>query len=169
MELEDAIRGRRTTKLFEQRELDPAVVRELVELAVWAPNHHLTAPWRFRLIGPDATARLLAIAPPEKRMKLVRAPTRVLVTCVRSDDPVVLEEDLASTAAAVQNLLLAATAKGVDSFWQSPAVPSTKQGRAALGIPENEDCVAVVHLGTSAQERSAPARPPLDDVYSELT
>jgi len=169
MELEDAIRGRRTTKLFEQRELDPAVVRALVELAVWAPNHHLTAPWRFRLIGPDATARLLAVAPPEQRMKLVRAPTRVLVSCVMADDPVAREEDLASTAAAVQNLLLAATARGVDSFWQSPGVPATPAGRAALGVPDNEQLVAVVHLGTSAQERNAPPRPALDDIYSELT
>lgn len=168
MDLERAIRERRTTKNFTDEPIDPAVVRELVELATWAPNHKLTAPWRFRLIGPESTAFLVDIAPADKKGKVVRAQTRVLVSCVIAGDQERREEDLASTAAAVQTLLLAATARGIDSFWQSPTIPSLAPARFKLGIPAGEQLVAVVHLGHASDERNAPPRPDVDTIYSEL-
>ena len=54
---------------------------ELLELARWAPNHHLTAPWRFRVVGPAALERLKEAAGPEGAAKLDRAPTLVVVSC----------------------------------------------------------------------------------------
>ena len=58
MELEEAIRGRRTHKAYGAEPVDRSTLDELLELARWAPNHHLTNPWRFRVIGPEALARL---------------------------------------------------------------------------------------------------------------
>jgi nitroreductase len=168
MDLERAIRERRTTKNFTDQPVDAAVVRELVELATWVPNHKLTAPWRFRLVGPDSTAFLVDIAPEDKKKKVVRAKTRVLVSVVVAGDPVRREEDLLSTGAAVQTLLLAATARGIDSFWQTPTIPSLAPARFKLGIPADEQLVAVVHLGYAADERTTPARPDLGAVYTEL-
>lgn len=168
MDIEQAIRGRRTTKNFTPDPVDPAVVRELLELAQWAPNHRLTIPWRFRLLGPAATASLIECAAPDKKAKIVRAQTRVLVSCKIGGDPERRTEDLMATAAAVQNVLLGATGRGIDSFWQSPAVPSLPAARGLLGIPDDEQLVGVIHLGTARGERSTPVRPPLDDVYSEL-
>ncbi len=168
MDLEQAIRARRSTKNFTDEPIDAAVVRELVDLAQWAPNHNLTAPWRFRLVGPEATKALIDIAPADKKGKVVKAQTRVLVSCVVSGDTVRREEDLAATAAAVQNLLLAATARGIDSFWQSPTIPGLAAARFKLGLPADEQLVAVVHLGYSKDERPAPERSPLNAIYSEL-
>ncbi len=168
MDIEDAIRGRRTTKNFTDEPVDPAIVRELLELAQWAPNHKLTVPWRFRLLGPRATASLIDCAAPDKKAKIVRAQTRVLVSCVVSGDPERRREDLLATAAAVQNVLLAATARGIDSFWQSPVVPSLPAARSLLGIPGDEELIAVIHLGTARGARDHPSRPPLSAVYSEL-
>ena len=56
MELEKAIRTRRTHKAFGPDALDRATLDELFELARWAPNHHLTNPWRFRVLGRSARA-----------------------------------------------------------------------------------------------------------------
>lgn len=168
MDLDRAIRDRRTTKNFTQERIPVAVVRELVDAAQWAPNHNLTAPWRFRLIGPEATQALIDIAPADKKPKMVRAQTRVLVSCKVVGDPVRREEDLFATGAAVQNLLLAATARGIDSFWQTPTIAALSASRFKLGIPDDEQLVAVVHLGFASGDRPAPARPPLDDVFSEL-
>lgn len=168
MDTERAIRERRTTKNFSDEPIDAAVVRELVETAAWAPNHNLTIPWRFRLVGPEATQALLDIAPADKKPKVVRAQTRVIVSCKITGDPVKREEDLFATAAAVQNLLLAATARGIDSFWQSPTIAGLAASRFKLGIPADEELVAVVHLGYASGERAAPTRPPLDEIYSEL-
>lgn len=168
MDLERAIRERRSTKNFTDEPIDPAVVRELVDLAQWAPNHNLTAPWRFRLVGPEATKALVDIAPADKKGKVVRAQTRVLVSCVISGDPVRREEDLHATAAAVQNLLLAATARSIDSFWQSPTIAGLAPARFKLGIPADEQLVAVVHLGYASGERTTPDRSTLNQIYTEL-
>ncbi len=62
MELEHAIRTRRTHKAFAPAPVDAATLRELFELARWAPNHHLTNPWRFRVLGERSRER----EPPER-------------------------------------------------------------------------------------------------------
>ena len=53
MDVETAIRTRRTHKAFGPEPLPREELEELLELARWAPNHHLTAPWRFRVVGPE--------------------------------------------------------------------------------------------------------------------
>lgn len=55
-----AVRSRRTHKLFGREPVPPETLDELFELARWAPNHHLTQPWRFRVVGPRALAALKA-------------------------------------------------------------------------------------------------------------
>ena len=52
MELEDAVRTRRTHKAFAPEPVADDTLRALFDLARWAPNHHLTNPWRFRVLGP---------------------------------------------------------------------------------------------------------------------
>ena len=61
---------------------------ELLELARWAPNHHLTNPWRFRVLGPRALERLKRAAGPEAAAKLDRAPTLVVCSCALGGDEV---------------------------------------------------------------------------------
>ena len=65
MEVQQAIRSRRTHKAFASAAVPRAQLDELLELARWAPNHHLTNPWRFRVLGPKALADLKAAAGPE--------------------------------------------------------------------------------------------------------
>ena len=88
MQVEEAIRTRRTIKAYAGRPVERRVLDELFELARWAPNHHLTQPWRFRVLGPRALDRLKAAAGPEAATKLDRAPTLVVSTARLSGDPV---------------------------------------------------------------------------------
>jgi len=53
MHVDEAIRSRRTLKEFTDEPVAPELVRELLELAVLAPNHHGTEPWRFWVVGRD--------------------------------------------------------------------------------------------------------------------
>ena len=80
MDVETAIRTRRTHKAFAPEPLPREELDELLELARWAPNHHLTAPWRFRVVGPEALERLKQAAGPEGAAKLDRAPTLIVVS-----------------------------------------------------------------------------------------
>jgi nitroreductase len=168
MDVDRAITERRSIKRFTSEPVSEAVVRELVTLATWAPNHRLTAPWRFRLLGPGATARLVDVAPADKKPKMTLAPTRILVSSKVTGDPTRREEDLFATAAAVQTLLLAATSRGIQSFWQSPTTAALPAARGLLGIPDDEELVALINLGYAAEERAAPARPPIDTVFEAL-
>ena len=62
MDVEEAIRTRRTHKAYGSEPVDRTVLTELLELGRWAPNHHLTNPWRFRVLGPESLARLISRA-----------------------------------------------------------------------------------------------------------
>ncbi len=168
MDLETAIRSRRTHKAFAPEPVPDDLLDELLELARWAPNHHLTNPWRFRVIGPRALAALKLAAGPEAASKLDRAPTLVAVTALRSDDPVTAEEDLCATACATYAVLLAAHARGLVGYWRTPGVLHTPEGRSALGIADDERFVALIHLGWGRQEREAPERQPPADVVVRL-
>jgi nitroreductase len=164
-----AIRTRRTHKQYGDEAVDPAVVRELVDLARWAPNHKLTSPWRFRLLGPETRARIEGLAGEKEAAKLRRAPTLVLVTAVLSeDDPVLAEEDLHATACAVYAMLLGATERGLASYWRSPACFREEAVRSFLGLGANEPVVALVHLGPPVSEPPVKERPPVDAVLTEL-
>ena len=88
MDAEQAIRTRRTHKAYGADPVPRATLEELFELARWAPNHNLTNPWRFRVVGPEALARLKDAAGPEAASKLNRAPTLIVTSVVEGDDPV---------------------------------------------------------------------------------
>ena len=148
MEVETAIRTRRTHKAFGPEPLPREQIEELLELARWAPNHHLTAPWRFRVVGPRTLERLKDAAGPEGAAKLERAPTLIVVSCLETAaDPVQSEEDMHATAVASYIVLLAAHARGLASYWRTPAILRTDAGRAAVGLPEDERFVSLIHLG----------------------
>src|ERR671924_537172 len=158
MELEEAIRSRRTHKAYGQEPVDRATLDELFELARWAPNHNLTNPWRFRVLGPEALARLKEAAGPEGAAKLDRAPTLVVVSVRQTGDPVQDEEDLCATAVATYIVLLAAHGRGLAGYWRTPAVLRSAEGRAAVGIGAGERFVGLLHLGRARQEREPPER-----------
>jgi nitroreductase len=168
MDVERAIRERRTHKAFGREPVPREQLDELLELARWAPNHHLTNPWRFRVLGPQALARLKAAAGPQDAAKLDRAPTLVVATVLRSSDPVRDEEDLCATACATYAVLLGAHARGLAGYWRTPGVLRTPEGLAALGIGPDERFVALIHLGRPRQEKEAPERAPTRDVVAYL-
>ena len=159
MDVETAIRSRRTHKAFLPEPLPREQVEELLALASWAPNHNLTVPWRFRVVGPGALERLQAAAGPEGAAKLERAPTMVVVSSALGGDPVQDEEDLHATAVASYIVLLAAHARGFAGYWRTPGLLRGPEGRAAVGLAAGERFVGLLHLGRPRQERPAPQRP----------
>ncbi|HUZ29276.1 MAG TPA: nitroreductase [Solirubrobacteraceae bacterium] len=168
MDVEDAIRSRRTHKAFAPEPVPSQLLDELLELARWAPNHHLTNPWRFRVLGPAALARLKEAAGPEAAAKLDRAPTLVVASALGSEDPVQDQEDLCATACATYAVLLAAHGRGLAGYWRTPAVLRNPEGLEALGIPPDERFVALIHLGWPRQEKEPPERLPPADVVTYL-
>jgi nitroreductase len=165
--LEEIIRGRRSIGKVKDEPVPKELVEKLIDLAVWAPNHFGTEPWKFivmmgegrRVLGQayaDITAESLTDLPDEEvRQRLekeiakaFRAPVVIAAVCVPSDLPRVnLAEELAASHAAVQNLLLAAHVNGLGAVWRTgdPAYhPKMKQ---ALGLEENEQVIGLIYIG----------------------
>ena len=168
MDVETAIRSRRTHKAYKPEPVARETLEELLELARWAPNHHLTNPWRFRVVGQRALERLKRAAGPEAGAKLDRAPTLVVCSCKLSGDAVQHEEDLHATAVAAYIVLLAAHARGLAGYWRTPDVLRAEEGRAAVGLPDDEHFVSLLHLGRPIQEKQPPERAPAADLVTFL-
>jgi nitroreductase len=168
VEVDDAIRTRRTHKAYGSEPVPPETLDELFELARWAPNHNLTNPWRFRVLGPESLARLKRAAGEEAAAKLDRAPTLVVASVVQSGDPLQDEEDYAAASVAAYIVLLAAHARGLAGYWRTPAVLRSTEGCAAAGVAEGERVIGLLHLGPARQEKEPPQRMPPGDFVTYL-
>ncbi len=157
MNIEQAIRTRRTHKAFGSEPVARETLDQLFELARWAPNHHATNPWRFRVLGPAALESLKHAAGAEQAAKLERAPTLIVVSAALTGDELQDEEDLHATAIAAYIVLLVAHARGLAGYWRTPAVLRSAEGRAAVGLEPREQVLGLLHLGPRRQ-RGAPAK-----------
>lgn len=159
--LDQLIRSRRTTKLLDpDRPVDREVLAELCELATWAPNHRRTEPWRFAIFTGGARRRLgETIADvletmeahqakvTKTRTKYLRASTVIVVGSVEGPDEVTTAENRDAVAAAIQNLLLSAHARGLAALWSSVSTPTAPELLELCGFPANTFCVGAIHLG----------------------
>jgi nitroreductase len=159
--------ARRTHKAFGAEPVPRETLVELFELARLAPNHHLTQPWRFRVLGPESLARLKEAGGPSEALKLDRAPTLVVASAKLSGDLVQDEEDVCATAAAITLVLLGATERGLASYWRTPGVLRTARGREAVGVAEGERMLGLIHLGPVERE-PAPRERGSADSYVEF-
>ena len=165
--IDDAIRSRRTHKAFGPDPVPEHVLLELFELARWAPNHHLTDPWRFRVLGPAAREALKQAAEeakPGSGAKLDRAPTLIVVSARQCGDAEQDHEDVLATAVAAYIVLLGAHARGFAGYWRTLGVISTPAGRVATQLPEDELPIGLLHLGDARQQQRVPERAPVEEI-----
>jgi nitroreductase len=164
---DDLIRTRRTHKAFGPDPVPRDVLLDLFELARWAPNHHVTDPWRFRVLGAEARARLKQVAEdakPGSGSKLDRAPTLIAASVKQTGDEAQDHEDVLATAVAAYIVLLAAHARGLAGYWRTVPVMETAAGREALEVPADELPIGLLHLGDPRQEQRVPDRAPVDEI-----
>jgi nitroreductase len=171
MELEQAIRTRRTHKVFAPEPVAPELLQQLFELARWAPNHHLTNPWRFRVLGPSTVERLKQIAEhaaPGSAGKLDRAPTLVAASVYTQGEAAQQTEDLLASAVAAYLVLLAAHGVGLAGYWRTLPLLDSPAGREALELDPLETPIGLLHLGRPRQEQHVPERAPTADFVRHL-
>ena len=131
----ERIRSRRTTKLFLKQKVSRRIILDAIEVARWAPNHHVTEPWHFYLMGPEkiaASARLIGDIIREtkadeelaafKEDSAMSMPGWLLVTCRKSDDELTEREDYAAVCCAVQNMTLYLSEADVACKWTTGLV-----------------------------------------------
>lgn len=168
MHVTDAIRERRSIKRFADRPVTRQEIEALLDAAALAPNHRLTQPWRFYVLGPEARyAYGLALG--ERKARKIEDPAAARTTretiaaeqralpvmiafaVVETDNPEVREEDYAAALMGVQNLSLAALDMGLGTHIKTGAVMSDPAARAAAGVREGERIVAIVNVGVPVE------------------
>ena len=167
------VRARRTNlRVDPDREVPKAVVERLCRLAVWAPNHKRTEPWRFcavsgdgrRALGAAMRAGLVAAGVTDEGKlakaagKYQRAPVVLLVGCAHDPDPHRHLEDRDAVAAAVQTLLLGAEASGLASYWSSAPDATLGPVKQLVGWAPDDAVVGLVYLGWPTGEVPVPER-----------
>ncbi len=160
--LAERIRGRRTIKLFLQTPIDRQVIIDGIEVARWAPNHHVTEPWHFYLLGEKAmkanvdlirqiTAENHDASKAEFKAKAAEdIPGWLVLTCKKSKDEVLQREDYASCCCAMQNLMLYLSEAGVGSKWATSAIAADERFYDLLGVDQEQELiVGVLRYGYS--------------------
>ena len=162
MNLAELAAARRTHKAFGPEPLSRETLLELLTVARLAPTHHLNQPWRFRVLGPETLLDLKRVAGEKEAAKLDRAPTLVAASTVLTGDLVMDEEDVCATSAAIMLVLLAATERGIATYWRTPSALRTRPGREAIGLPPGERFLGLLHFGTADREPAPREREPVE-------
>ena len=213
MEALDAIKGRRSIRVFDKRIPSKEIIRECLEASIWAPSATNQQPWEFIVLTgqvlesvfriteekfaehmkdkeafgnpPEilrqrqqeifsallAAADEASIAPNEifeKSMRFFNAPVAVYFVAYKGQD---IQYEL-STAAAIENFLIAAHSLGLGTCWLTVTTVCAEDIKKLLGIPDDRELLGGVAVGTpdfdSPLNTFDRTRAPIDDVTTWL-
>jgi len=163
----ETIRARRSIPKLRPDAVPREALEQMLEAAVWAPNHRLTEPWRFYVItGEDAKRRFAEIRrrlrassfpnpdAPEAQKALGRisqdtmgTPALIVVTVHQTGDEERREEDVAATFMAIENLMLAGVELGVGTYMRTGPIMRDPDLRAWLQLEDDRRIVAIIYAG----------------------
>ncbi len=179
MSVLDLIKSRRSVPKMRPDPVARDVLEQMLEAAVWAPNHRMTEPWRFYVLTGDAKRRFAEIRrrfraatfPDPQAPEAVKAlervyqdtistPALIVATVHLAADEEIREEDVAATFIGVQNMLLVAAELGVGTYMRTGALLRDPELRALLGVEDDRRVLAVLYIGYPAdgvpQKRRTP-------------
>jgi len=179
-EFAEVLRGRRSVNLYLQTPVPNELVRDAIEVATWAPNHHVTEPWRFILPGEQTVQEILDLCQRvvtrkkgaelglHKRESWAEKPGWLIVTCHRNDDELRQNEDYAACSAAVQNFMLYLWKAGVGSKWTTGDITRDPRFFEIIGVDESEAFVVGLIWFGFPKLTPAQSRKDLPEVLVEL-
>lgn len=147
------IRARRSINLFMPEPVPLTELEAAIDVARWAPNHRLTEPWKFYVVGPrmkEAIARCAADFEAESKgeragearyKRLIDVPGYFVVTSRIGNDELTDREDYAATCCAVQNLCLYLWQRGIGTKWTTGAITREPRFYELLGIDAARETV----------------------------
>src|SRR5687768_386900 len=163
MEVFEAIYHRHSQKKVKPDPVPRALIEKLLDAAVQAPNHYKVRPWRFVVLTGDGREKLGAVmAASQKahhpefpvgafdkcREVPLRAPVLIAVGVDKPGEAKVLEiENVAATAAAIQNLLLTAHGMGLGAKWRTGEWARDPMVKEFLGFEPDQHIIGFIYLG----------------------
>ena len=179
MDLQEAIKNRRTIHSFNTTKVPEIVIERAIDAANHAPCHRLTFPWRFTSVG-KMDRELLAILALQLKFGIqkiessveakinskIMDPSHLLVASqISTNDPKSKLEDYAACSCAIQNLLLSLAGDGVGSKWSTGKITSHQKTYEIIGIdPLVEEIIGFIWVGYG-QIPDQINRPPLKSIF----
>lgn len=183
-EITAVIQDRRTIfpEQFSNRKVHKEQIEKLLNNAIWAPNHGMTQPWRFKVFTEEGLKKLAdfqathykEITPPEKfdpgkYDKLKTRPllaSAVIAICMKRQESEKIPEieEIEAVACAVQNMYLTAAAYGLAAYWGSGGVTYTEGMKNFLRLAQKDKCLGFLYLGYPAIEWPKSHRKPIEYV-----
>ena len=154
------LRARRSIALFRPEVPPRALIQAAIEVACWAPNHHLVEPWRFYFFGPERMAALIDLeceirverkgpdAGAARRQRLAGIPGWLLLASEMGDTPLATQENYAATCCAAQNLMLYLWRAGVGTKWTTGPITRDPRLYELIGLDSKQSqIVGLFHYG----------------------
>jgi len=167
MDVLEAIRGRRSIRAFKSKDVPPEIVEKLIEAARWAPSAGNIQPWELVIVRKPEIKRGLVEAALDQ-MFIEEAPV-VIVVCANENQSSYgygmrgkTLYCLQDTAAAIQDILLAAHSLGLGTCWVGAF--KEEEAREVLKIPQGIRPVAIIPVGYPAESPSPPSRRSLSQI-----
>ncbi|KXZ23534.1 NAD(P)H nitroreductase [Bacillus nakamurai] len=182
--LKNTIRNRRSIRSFKPETVSADVILDLLETAVYAPNHRLTEPWRFIYVASEAGKEKLANSyvsffrkikddfneEKEQNMRktLGAVPGFLLVVLKEDENEFTRNDDFAAVSGMIQNLQLLAYENGIGMVWKSGRILYDKQVHQDFGLADNERFAAIIQTGYPDEQPKAKERTPAGRLFTEL-
>lgn len=187
METIEAIQTRRSIPKVQETQPSRELIEKVIEVAQWAPNHYHTEPWSFEVLtgagrdklgkaygrinieelGPEAAEEEKVLAREKGFTKARRAPVIIVVKVQPSEQKnVIFVEEVAATACAVQNMLLAAHSIGLGAMWRTGKPAYHPIMKETFGVTGEGLVLGFIYIGISALKGHPrqPKKRPLDEV-----
>lgn len=159
--IDNLIKGRRSIKKFKTDVVSVDEMIEILEVAKWAPNHKITEPWRFLLYSEEGKNEFVDAylktqtssdgTVPEKAIKKAnyfkQIPLHLVVVMPEDPRQKTWDEDYGAVSAMIQNIQLAAWARGIGMIWRTNDWIYNPIFREALGVKPGEKIVATLMIG----------------------
>jgi len=164
MDFISVIKNRRSTRIFQEKEVDQETIKKIIEMATYAPSACNIQGWRFIIVNDPAKKQ--EIVDTGGSVNIIKAPIGILVLYDNRTKNIEYADDIQSASAAIQNMILAAHDLGLGACWVCH-LPSKKQLRKIFKIPANLSPIAYITIGYRKNEPSnMPRKYNLDQLIS---
>ncbi len=179
MNIIEAIHQRHSHKKVKPDAVPRELIEQLLDAAVQAPNHYKVRPWRFVVLTGEARHRLgdamsasLRERHPEFPQEAfnkahdtpLQAPVVIAVGVDKPSEAKVSQiENIAATAAATENLLLAAQALGLGAKWRTGEWAEDLKVKEFLGFQADQYIIGFIYVGYPEFVEQYPPRPSFEE------
>lgn len=183
-EISALIRDRRTIypEQFSDRVIHKEILDQILSNAIWAPNHGMTQPWRFKVFTGNGLHKLGTFMADyyktktnhanfdiDKYQKIQQRPglaQAVIAICMKRQETEKIPEieEIEAVACTVQNMYLTATAYGIGGYWGSGSPTYSEEMKQFLGLNDKDKCLGLFFLGYPIVEWPKSHRKPVEYV-----